>query len=136
MKGTICDQNYIKKRKQEGRDVYSLGVRLGAVSYTHLDVYKRQVLYRPYLVKAAGGEMAMVFRDHHLSNRIGFEYQHFRPEDAAADLVHRLHKIAENLAWSAEEHLVTISLDGENAWEWYSGCLLYTSSPGGKPELA
>ena len=42
----------------------------------------------------------MVFRDHYLSNRIGFEYQHFRPEDAAADLVHRLHKIAENLDWS------------------------------------
>ncbi len=31
MKGTICDQNYIKKRKQEGRDVYSLGVRLGEI---------------------------------------------------------------------------------------------------------
>ncbi len=31
MKETICDQNYIKKRKQEGRDVYSLGVRLGEV---------------------------------------------------------------------------------------------------------
>ncbi len=29
MKGTIIDENYIKKRKQEGRDVYSLGIRLG-----------------------------------------------------------------------------------------------------------
>ncbi len=29
MKGTILDQNYIKKRKEEGRDVYSLGVQLG-----------------------------------------------------------------------------------------------------------
>jgi hypothetical protein len=28
MQGTILDQNYIKKRKEEGRDVYSLGVRL------------------------------------------------------------------------------------------------------------
>ncbi len=31
MKGTICDQSYIKKRKEEGRDMYSLGVRLGEV---------------------------------------------------------------------------------------------------------
>ncbi len=97
----------------------SLNLEIHRDAYGH--VLNGDVLYRPYLVKAAGGEMAMVFRDHHLSNRIGFEYQHFRPEDAAADLVHRLHKIAENLAWSAEEHLVTISLDGENAWEWYSG---------------
>jgi alpha-amylase/alpha-mannosidase (GH57 family) len=63
----------------------------------------------------------MVFRDHHLSNRIGFEYQHFRPDDAAADLVHRLLKIRENLAWAPDSHLVTLSLDGENAWEWYQG---------------
>ncbi|NMA91611.1 MAG: glycoside hydrolase [Firmicutes bacterium] len=31
MRDTILDQNYIKKRKEEGRDVYSLGVRLGEV---------------------------------------------------------------------------------------------------------
>ncbi|HHX87294.1 MAG TPA: glycoside hydrolase, partial [Firmicutes bacterium] len=97
----------------------SLNLEIHRDAYGH--VLNGDLLYRPYLVKAAGGEMAMVFRDHHLSNRLGFEYQHFRPEDAAADLVHRLHKIAENLAWSDEEHLVTISLDGENAWEWYSG---------------
>ena len=61
----------------------------------------------------------MIFRDHHLSNRIGFDPE-LSPEEAAADLVHRLQKIRENLAWSPENHLVTLSLDGENAWEWYA----------------
>lgn len=91
----------------------------------HRDAYGHvlngDLLYRPYRVTWGGAELAVVFRDHHLSDRIGFEYQHFRPEDAAADLVHRLHKIRENLAASEETHLVTIALDGENAWEWYQG---------------
>ncbi len=97
----------------------SLGVEIIRDAYGH--VLNGDVLYRPYLVGGGGAEMAMVFRDHHLSDRIGFEYQHFYPGDAAADLVHRLHRIRENLEWSSAAALVTISLDGENAWEWYSG---------------
>lgn len=98
---------------------HSLNSEVIRDSYGH--VLNGDLLYRPYRVRGAGGEIAMVFRDHHLSNRIGFEYQHFSPEEAAADLVHRLQKIRENLAWSPENHLVTLSLDGENAWEWYRG---------------
>ncbi len=97
----------------------SLNAEIIRDGYGH--VLNGDLLYRPYRVRGAGGEIAMIFRDHHLSNRIGFEYQHFRPEDAAADLVHRLLKIRENLSWAPENHLVTLSLDGENAWEWYQG---------------
>ncbi|MGB4330081.1 MAG: glycoside hydrolase family 57 protein [Dethiobacteria bacterium] len=97
----------------------SLNAEIIRDGYGH--VLNGDLLYQPYRVRGAGGEIAMVFRDHHLSNRIGFEYQHFRPEDAAADLVHRLQKIRENLSWSPGNHLVTLSLDGENAWEWYQG---------------
>lgn len=97
----------------------SLNVEIIRDGFGH--VLNGDLLYQPYRVRGSGGEIAMVFRDHHLSNRIGFEYQHFRPEDAAADLVHRLHKIRENLAWAPGRHLVTLSLDGENAWEWYQG---------------
>ncbi len=97
----------------------SLNTEIIRDSYGH--VLNGDLLYRPYRVRGGGGEMTMIFRDHHLSNRIGFEYQHFRPEDAAADLVQRLLKIRENLSWTPENHLVTLSLDGENAWEWYQG---------------
>jgi alpha-amylase/alpha-mannosidase (GH57 family) len=97
----------------------SLNEEITRDAYGH--VLNGDLLYQPYLVSGAGGEIAMIFRDHHLSDRIGFEYQHYRPDDAAADLVHRLQKIRENLAWAPGEHLVTISLDGENAWEWYQG---------------
>ena len=97
----------------------SLNAEIIRDGYGH--VLNGDLLYQPYRVRGAGGEITMVFRDHHLSNRIGFEYQHFRPGDAAADLVHRLQKIRENLAWAPGNHLVTLSLDGENAWEWYPG---------------
>ncbi|NLA26073.1 MAG: glycoside hydrolase family 57, partial [Firmicutes bacterium] len=97
----------------------SLNAEILRDSYGH--VLNGDLLYQPYRVRGTGGEIAMVFRDHHLSNRIGFEYQHFSPEDAAADLVHRLLKIQENVAWAPGNHLVTLSLDGENAWEWYPG---------------
>lgn len=98
---------------------HSLNSEIIRDGYGH--VLNGDLLYRPYRVRGVGGEIAMIFRDHHLSNRIGFEYQNFSPEEAAADLVHRLQKIRENLAWSPENHLVTLSLDGENAWEWYRG---------------
>ncbi|HZK24157.1 MAG TPA: glycoside hydrolase family 57 protein [Oscillospiraceae bacterium] len=76
-------------------------------------------LYRPYLVKVGSREIAMVFRDHHLSDRLGFVYHQMNIDQAVDDLVHRLHKIREAVSDCEGPHLVTIALDGENAWEWY-----------------
>jgi alpha-amylase/alpha-mannosidase (GH57 family) len=84
-------------------------------------VLNPDLLYRPYLASGEGAEIPIIFRDHHLSDRIGFVYQGMSGEDAAGDLVHRLHKINKNLQQTSENHLVTIALDGENAWEWYPG---------------
>ena len=50
----------------------SLDVEIVRDGYGH--VLNGDVLYRPYQVKAEGGEITMIFRDHHLSDRIGFEY--------------------------------------------------------------
>lgn len=76
-----------------------------------------RVLYRPYRAEHDGRKVAMVFRDIVLSDLIGFSYAHMAPEDAAADLLGRLHAIAD--AMPDEEGLVTIALDGENCWEHY-----------------
>ncbi len=105
---TITDEQILEK---------SLGVEICRDGYGH--VLNPEVLYQPYLLSVEGGEMAVVFRDHNLSDRIGFEYQGFHGDHAAEDLVHRLHRIRQNLRHSEGNHLVTISLDGENAWEWY-----------------
>jgi hypothetical protein len=48
---------------------------------------------------------------------IGFDYHRLPALDAAADLMARLRRIREQQA--DDEYLVTIALDGENAWDFY-----------------
>jgi alpha-amylase/alpha-mannosidase (GH57 family) len=61
--------------------------------------------------------IAIVFRDTELSDRIGFVYQNFKGEDAAEDFIRRVLSYAPTKGESPR--LLTVILDGENAWEWY-----------------
>lgn len=103
----------------EGVLARSLQTEIRRDQYGH--VINGELLYKPYRVVVQDKEIAMVFRDHHLSDRIGFVYHGMDLEQAVDDLVHRFHKIRENLASLPGPFLVTIALDGENAWEWYPG---------------
>ncbi len=79
-------------------------------------------LYRPYSVQGKRGDpVAMIFRDRAISDKVGFTYSGMPGEEAAADFVARVHHIRENLQESGAEgpHLVSVILDGENAWEHY-----------------
>jgi alpha-amylase/alpha-mannosidase (GH57 family) len=71
--------------------------------------------YRAYLWTQRGHEMRMLFRDHYLSDLIGFTYSRMGAAEAAE---HFLQQIRQN-APPGGESLVPIILDGENAWEWY-----------------
>ncbi|MCP5301358.1 MAG: glycoside hydrolase [Chromatiaceae bacterium] len=61
----------------------------------------------------------MFFRDDGLSDMIGFEYQQWNAGDAAANFGEHLKNIARYLGDSCHEHVVSVVLDGENAWEYY-----------------
>ncbi|HHX78055.1 MAG TPA: glycoside hydrolase family 57, partial [Firmicutes bacterium] len=113
----LADLGFRWTISDEGILVKSLGVPIRRDEYGH--VLNPTVLYQPYRVKIQGTSIDMVFRDHYLSDMIGFTYHDWQPVDAAANLVHRLLKIRENLKGSPGNFLVTISLDGENPWEWY-----------------
>jgi alpha-amylase/alpha-mannosidase (GH57 family) len=115
----IVDQGLTWTTLDEQALVKSIGADIYRDEYGH--VLNPDLLYRPYLVSGEGAEIPVIFRDHNLSDRIGFVYKDMSGEDAANDLIHRLHKIKEKLNHTAENHLVTIALDGENAWEWYHG---------------
>ncbi|MCM8782004.1 MAG: glycoside hydrolase family 57 protein [Candidatus Omnitrophica bacterium] len=79
-----------------------------------------EVLYRPYLLKRGKGSLNIIFRDHYLSDAVGFVYQNVPAQKAANDLITHLHRIRECLTLKKEENfLVSIILDGENAWEYY-----------------
>lgn len=91
------------------------------------NVLEPERLYRPYRIETPQGDLSIVFRDHRLSDLIGFTYSSMEPKRAAADLVGHLEAIARILksrqasGASALEQpwLVTIALDGENCWEYY-----------------
>lgn len=83
-------------------------------------LYAPELLYRPYRLPTPHGDLAVVFRDHRLSDLIGFTYSKLSATTAANDLINRLNAIAESFGGSIEEPLlVTIALDGENCWEQY-----------------
>ena len=73
-------------------------------------------LYRSY--RFDGRDIACFFRDDRLSDQIGFVYADWHADDAVANLVHHLENIADAFA-GEDHHVVSIVLDGENAWEYY-----------------
>jgi hypothetical protein len=93
------------------------------------DVQQPDLLYRPYLVRAGTSQIACAFRDHTLSDLIGFTYATWPAEEAAHDFVGRIAGAGRRYAarTGGEDALVTIILDGENAWEHFEG--------GGRPFL-
>jgi hypothetical protein len=63
-------------------------------------------------------ELAIVFRDHALSDMVGFHYQRSTGKDAAEDFVRHLHNIRQAIP-EDQTALVSVILDGENCWEHY-----------------
>jgi len=103
----------------------SLGVALPRDEFGH--ALRPEILYRPYRLGAAGP--VALFRDHALSDRIGFHYQSWDAAAAAADFVDRVRLAGRRFAAATGGEVGTVSviLDGENAWEHYPG--------GGRPFL-
>src|SRR5205823_5443378 len=77
-------------------------------------------LYKPWRVQVAPNSISGLFRDHHLSDLIGFVYSRMEAKAAAADLHARLRMLGEKVS-SNQPLTVCLFLDGENAWEYYPG---------------
>ncbi|HEV2288117.1 MAG TPA: glycoside hydrolase family 57 protein [Candidatus Acidoferrales bacterium] len=77
-------------------------------------------LYSPWRFKFGDKEIAGFFRDHYLSDLIGFVYSRMGANDAAADFHRRLRIIGEKTSGD-KPATVSVILDGENAWEYYRG---------------
>ncbi len=80
---------------------------------------RRAALYRPWSLATPDGPMTFFFRDHELSDRIGFVYQKWEPAEAARDLVTRVRRIGAEHGSAERPALVSVILDGENCWEGY-----------------
>src|ERR1700693_1236112 len=77
-------------------------------------------LYKPWRVQIGGNGITGLFRNHHLSDLIGFVYSRMNGKEAAADLHGRLRELGERVQTS-QPLTVCLFLDGENAWEYYPG---------------
>ncbi len=71
--------------------------------------------YTPYRLPDC--DTALFFRDDHLSDLIGFEYKGWHSSDAARHFITALGEVRRQAVH--ERNVVSIILDGENAWEYY-----------------
>jgi alpha-amylase/alpha-mannosidase (GH57 family) len=76
-------------------------------------------LYRPYEWRQGDRSLRLMFRDHFMSDLIGFVYSKMEASHAAADFLHRIKQNCTAILASGRDALVPIILDGENAWEYY-----------------
>jgi alpha-amylase/alpha-mannosidase (GH57 family) len=76
-------------------------------------------LYRPYEWQQGGRKLGVIFRDHFLSDLIGFVYSKMDAGAAADDFLRRIRENCYGILASGRDALVPIILDGENAWEYY-----------------
>ncbi len=111
-----------------GEQVLAASLGMGGFTRNAADtVQEADALYRPYFVSGApdgpikGPEVMMVFRDTLLSDKLGFTYSGTPGKEAAADFMQRIANIREQLKSEGAQgpHLVSVILDGENAWENY-----------------
>ncbi len=85
-------------------------------------------LYAAYDVAAESASMACGFRDHALSDLIGFAYSGWDADRAADDFVGKIAESGRRAQKAgADDPVIFVILDGENAWEHFEG--------GGRPFL-
>jgi len=80
-------------------------------------IHNKKALFSPFKVQSC--DTKIFFRDDGLSDFIGFEYSNWDAQDAADNFVQNLENIHEFLGDEADKHVISVILDGENAWEYY-----------------
>src|SRR5205823_3512522 len=88
-----------------------------------------ELLYLACALKTGPANIACLFRDHALSDLIGFHYSGWDTDAATSDFVDRLADAGRRFsdASGGAEAVIPVILDGENAWEHFEG--------GGRPFL-
>jgi alpha-amylase/alpha-mannosidase (GH57 family) len=99
-----------------GRSTHSFFERSGSGQLT---ADSAQRLYRVYRHGEDEDSVSLVFRDHNLSDLIGFVYSGMSAKDAAAHFVASVKASAQPVLGSGRDAVVPVILDGENAWEHF-----------------
>ncbi len=111
--GSVCSQT-LKILGDFGFDWAASGGSALHNSFNLPENHKPSDIHHPFKLKQT--TLACFFRDDGLSDLIGFEYSKWHADDAVGDLIHHLENIANN---EPGDKVVSIILDGENAWEYF-----------------
>jgi alpha-amylase/alpha-mannosidase (GH57 family) len=97
----------------------SLDYNFARYNSDHLQADGAERLYNIYRYEKDDTRMHLVFRDHRLSDLIGFVYSGMPAQDAANHLIKNIKDSAQPVIDRGKDAIVSIILDGENAWEYY-----------------
>jgi alpha-amylase/alpha-mannosidase (GH57 family) len=75
-------------------------------------------LYQAWRLIEGDHRLAVLFRDHALSDQIGFHYQRTAGQVAASDFLTKIHAIG-HACRHQPSTIVPVVLDGENCWEYF-----------------
>ncbi|MCM8760994.1 MAG: glycoside hydrolase family 57 protein [Candidatus Omnitrophica bacterium] len=100
-------------------DILFRSLSLYDKKYKGVTQFDRRIIYRPYRYENASGHITMIFRDKNLSDIISFNYNAWDQDEAAWDLINHCNNIESSLRRDTDRGLLTIVMDGENAWEYY-----------------
>jgi alpha-amylase/alpha-mannosidase (GH57 family) len=84
-----------------------------------LPAHLAERLYNVYRYENDATKMHLVFRDHTISDLIGFVYSGMDPAQAAGHLLRNIKDAAQPVLAQGRDAVVSVILDGENAWEYY-----------------
>ena len=97
----------------------TLGMSFMRDGHGRLPDASAEKLYNIHRYESGQTRVHLIFRDHAISDLIGFVYSGMPPREAASHLIHNIKDCAQALISSGQDAVVPIILDGENAWEYY-----------------
>jgi alpha-amylase/alpha-mannosidase (GH57 family) len=97
----------------------TLGIDFSRDGTGRLAEQAAQKLYTIHRYENGAAEMRLIFRDHTISDLIGFVYSGMAPQDAAGHLIQNIKQAAQPVLNQGRDAMVPVILDGENAWEYY-----------------
>jgi alpha-amylase/alpha-mannosidase (GH57 family) len=97
----------------------SLGINFARDGEGRLPAQNAEQLYTIHRFESGATQMHLIFRDHTISDMVGFVYSGMPAQDAANHLIHNIKQAAQPVLNQGRDAVVSIILDGENAWEYY-----------------
>jgi alpha-amylase/alpha-mannosidase (GH57 family) len=97
----------------------SLGINFSRDGNGHLQDQNAEKLYNIHRFENDKTRMNLIFRDHTISDLVGFVYSGMPAPEAAVHLIRNVRQAGQPMIDKGKNAIIPIILDGENAWEYY-----------------